>query len=992
MVFGEEADGTVPPLMAFGDYVLLEELGRGAMGVVYQARQKSLNRTVAVKMLLAGEYAPPDARKRFQLEAEAAARLKHPGLVAIYEVGEDDGVPFFSMEFVDGPTLSAAVRKKPMEPLAAARLLRDVALAVQHAHEEGIVHRDLKPGNIMLDASSRPRVTDFGLARRIGEDSTLTRTGQILGTPSFMAPEALDGSDGSGVAGDIYSLGAILYDLLAHRPPFVGATIEAVLVALRTVDPVPPRRLSPAVPRDLETVCLKCLEKDPRRRYASAAELADELGRVLEGLPIAARPLSGAARAWRWCRRHPAVALLTACLVLAVVGGFAGVLTQWRRASTARDAMERERYFADIQAASLLVDQGDITAALRVLDSWLPATGKNDQRGFEWFFVRARCRPDTLYAGDVPLEWTCTSLAWSPDGKLVISGDQEGAPRLWDATNGHLLGELAGASRAWSVGFFDSDTAWATDNGAREVRFFDTRTRKLIPGRAMPGLQATLSPTKRWWATQPHHPFDDFKRGGPVRVFDGATGAEIATVHPDGWRPAFSPNEKFLAVAGSSRDVHLYNTKTWQPAGGPLITDNWVRSLAFSPDSTQLAATDWSGQVYVWDLQQREWAARRFFGPEHALWDVLFSPDGDSLIAAGSDRTIWFWNVRTGAPRGRLHGHEDEVWALALSPDGMKLVSGGKDRKVLFFHAAPQTSSPQQFVPQETHATPHFSSDGRIFAATRNNAPGNVLYDLPAWQPRSVRFEHHTALRGFAPDGAVLQLSPAAPALLWLDSASGRELATLPLPFPESAYTSGSGYQRNAACLSPGGRYFAAISGGAPSTSVVVDVPGRKILTSFSTLPVDVCAPALSADGHWMAVAQGQRVRLHDLLTGKARDLPTTGHDASKSLVFSADGTLLATGGEDGFVNLYQTSDGSLSGMFKGHPESINALAMVPGRPGEILCLGGGELRLWRTDTRRLLSRRPVPHAVDDLVISADGRFIVINLEGDKAEVIELGE
>lgn len=291
-----------PTLGPFGDYELLDEVARGGMGVVYRARQRGLDRVVAVKLILAGHLAAEADVERFLIEAKAAAKLDHPGIVPIYDVGIQEGQHYFSMAFIDGPSLAARVAKGRLDVREAAELIAQIAEAVHYAHERGVIHRDLKPGNILLDGNSRPRITDFGLAKQTDGDSQLTATGQALGTPSYMPPEQASGRGEIGPAADVYSLGAILYAVLTARAPFEGSTVVDTILQVLEREPESPRQLNDQVPADLETICLKCLEKEPEARYASAAELAEDLQRYLRGEPISARSLSGWGQLMRWRR------------------------------------------------------------------------------------------------------------------------------------------------------------------------------------------------------------------------------------------------------------------------------------------------------------------------------------------------------------------------------------------------------------------------------------------------------------------------------------------------------------------------------------------------------------------------------------------------------------------------------------------------------------------------------------------------------------------
>src|SRR5216117_2204133 len=321
---GKKATRAAELLGELGDYELLEEIGRGGQGVVFRARQKSLNRTVALKVISLGQWASKAHLKRFRLEAEAAASLDHPSIVPIYEVGERDGSCYFSMKFVEGGQLDEVVKRAPMPMLQAVELIAKVARTVHYAHEHSILHRDIKPGNILLDAKGEPHLTDFGLARLIETESTVTRTLEVLGTPSYMAPEqAVGNNDAVSSVTDVYGLGAVFYQLLTGQPPFAGGTTYETIKLLLDTEPRQPRVLNPKIDRDLSTICLKCLEKDPKRRYSSALALAEDLEHWLKHEPIQARRTGILARGKRWVRRNPTSALLAASLIaLAAAAGW----------------------------------------------------------------------------------------------------------------------------------------------------------------------------------------------------------------------------------------------------------------------------------------------------------------------------------------------------------------------------------------------------------------------------------------------------------------------------------------------------------------------------------------------------------------------------------------------------------------------------------------------------------------------------------------------
>jgi tetratricopeptide (TPR) repeat protein len=376
------------PLLAFNDYELLEEIARGGMGVVYRARQLSLNRPVAVKLMLGGHLANTAGMQRFRVEAETAAQLHHPNIVAIHEVGEHEGQPFFSMELVAGRNLAQVVRDEPLPSRKAAAWLKTIAEAVQYAHSRGVLHRDLKPSNILIDENDQPRITDFGLAKRLNDsqlstpDPQLTLTGQVLGSPSFIPPEQAAGQkDAIGPASDVYSLGAILYHLLTGRPPFVAETMTATLRMVAETEPVSPRLLNTSVPRDLETICLKCLEKEPSRRYLTAQALAEDLNRFLRNEPILARPAGVGLKVHRWCLRNKPLAIAgTALLALLLVVAIGSPIAALR--------INRERQQAESNGRRAQIEAAKSRRVASFLEDMLLSAGPSVARGRDATIIR----------------------------------------------------------------------------------------------------------------------------------------------------------------------------------------------------------------------------------------------------------------------------------------------------------------------------------------------------------------------------------------------------------------------------------------------------------------------------------------------------------------------------------------------------------------------------------------------------------------------------
>jgi serine/threonine protein kinase len=480
--------------MVFGDYDLLEEIARGGMGVVYRARQRSLDRTVALKLILDSQLATRELVHRFRAEAAAAAALQHPNIVAIHEVGVHDGNHYFSMDYVEGQNLAQRVGSQPLPAKKAARYLKVIAEAIHYAHEQGILHRDLKPSNVLVDAATdQPRVTDFGLAKRLDGESSLTLSGQVLGSPHFMPPEqAGDQSGKIGRTSDVYGLGGILYFLVTARPPFQGDSLEATISQVLHTEPVPPRLLNPTVPRDLETICLKCLNKEPGRRYPTA----EDLSHLLNSEPILARPTTRFERGWRWCRRKPAFASVLAIasvllLTLAIGGPIVALNIQ-----SARQIAETHLYGADINMVQTALADADLIHARELLDRHRPAPGQRDQRGFEWRHLWSLCQGDQTFALE-PLIKDPRHVVFSHDGHLLAAGKPYGKTSVvWDLATKAVVKTLPVGGRPVAFDPKGPLLITAGDNGLKRWNT-DTWEEKYL-GPIHKEASAVFSPDNRW--------------------------------------------------------------------------------------------------------------------------------------------------------------------------------------------------------------------------------------------------------------------------------------------------------------------------------------------------------------------------------------------------------------------------------------------------------------------------------------------------------------
>jgi WD40 repeat protein/tRNA A-37 threonylcarbamoyl transferase component Bud32 len=736
--------------VAVAGYELLEEIGRGAMGVVYKARQVRLNRAVALKMILSAEYAGPQELARFKAEAEAVARLQHPNIVQIFEVGEADGRPYFTLEYVDGVSLDKALDGTPQPPPQAARLVETLARAVHHAHEHGVIHRDLKPANILLSRvedrgplvpsildprSSVPKVVDFGLAKTLSGSQGPTQSGAVLGTPSYMAPEQAQGKGKEvGPAADVYALGAILYELLTGRPPFLAATPLDTILQVVADEPVPPARLQPKLPRDLDTVCLKCLQKDPTRRYASAADLAEDLRRFQAREPILARPAGVGERLGKWARRRPAVAALSAAVVLVTAAAFALVTAallhaddQRRQAEgrgkllaeandylvrvqqqltaaelEARDQAEQAResaYFSDVALAQQLWRGNDVAAARRAL-----LRCPEDLRRWEWHYLLRQCGVARASC-EVPAP-VVAGLRVSPDGRRLALTDLLNRLRFYDAEG---LSELPQPPPPPGGGAphepaFSPDGRQLARVARQGVALLDAESGRVEREVVLPGFRPLavaytgsrlLAAGFREVGSYEFHTLEvwDVLEGRKTASLPGFQGPRDAGLHVS--QVVLGLEGKLVAAlaveagvrrlqGGALRELRRgrpsghSQLKVWNVQAGNAalprrfaVPDDGFAQVAVSRDG-RLAYAD-GALVHEGSLAEDGLQILR--GHQKDVHGLAYSPDGKTLATGSADRSVKLWDVEAGVERFTLRGHDDPVLRVAFSPDGRRLYS-----------------------------------------------------------------------------------------------------------------------------------------------------------------------------------------------------------------------------------------------------------------------------------------------------------------------------
>jgi WD40 repeat protein len=992
----------------FGDYELLEEIARGGMGVVYKARQVSLNRIVALKMILAGQFASAVEVQRFHTEAEAAANLDHPNIVPIYEVGDHEGRHYFSMKLIAQGSKFSRDPKGSADQRQAARLIATVARAVHYAHQHGIIHRDLKPANILVDEKGQPHITDFGLAKRLASPNpeagvNLSQSGAIVGTPAYMAPEQAAGKKGLTTAADVYSLGAILYELLIGKPPFVGPTTLDILLQVMEQEPTPPRHVQPGIERDLETVVLKCLEKDPARRYLSAEALANDLERWLQGEPIEARAAGRLERAWKWARRKPAQAalvttVLAATAALLVVGvvfnahlqvarteidkqkaevtkvqGEAAVnlADANQRLTQAKFVQRQTNYFSDLDRAHRELKANYPLRASDILDKYVDS----DLRGWEWHYLRRQCQRE-LYT--IPGGINC--FAWSPEGKVVAVGAGVSGPVvLRDDVTGKSVRTLSNPDLEWGASgiVFDKEGKRLACWGFKGVSLWDVPRSKMLHKWNGPSMRSPLAlrPDGRQLASA----FEDDSAGVDFRtdrevisLWDSDSGQltkSLKFTFPAGYRSqpeglqggsaatalAYSPDGKVLAVGTVHGHVIFWNSDTFEQLGAVAV-GRLIRALAFDPGGTMLCAGHVDSHISLLRVDARsQWGK---LGGVHLGQDagevylLAADPRGGRFLSASNDRVIRLWQVR-GNELDLLSawsGHETYVTGLAFSPDGTRFASMDTNFEW------DTTSTPSVVVR---------SAPIKIWDATALDVPSNgwppnltkVLYDcVPSPDVKYLATRRRTELPA-AP------VQPASESIVELcDASSGKVLWEV----TRGHKWQGSPWWQGVLAFSPDSQRLAMADG--PSdrsedyTVSVWDMASRKKVLQLNKAGEEVL---FSPDGRWITTMTLRDGAIHfwDAATGKRAfshqpskkyDHPPQYNQYGVVLAFTPDSRFLAVG--SGML-LEVRADGLKEAHTFDFPKRGNCLAISPN--GRYLATSAepGEVDVWDLEERKLLQK-----------------------------------
>jgi WD40 repeat protein/tRNA A-37 threonylcarbamoyl transferase component Bud32 len=1022
-----------PPPVAMptrvGDYDVIGEIGRGGMGVVYRARHRRLGREVALKMLLRGIYAEPEEKARFRAEAEAVARLQQPNIVQLYEFGEHDAGdgqlrPYFTLEFVDGESLSARLAGRPLPPRQAAAWVEIVARAVQFAHEHGVVHRDLKPSNILLAADGQPKLCDFGVAKLLTGSDLKTLSGAVLGTVEYMAPEQAAGDAAVGPPADIYALGAILYASLTGRPPFQGTNSLLTLEQVRQQEPVAPRLLVPQVPRDLNTICLKCLQKKSASRYPSAAALAEDLRRFLAGEPIIARPVTTWERAWKWARRRPALAALLALSLAVITIGFPAATALWLKADRARESADRARdqlegavYAGNTALADHAYQDTEVEVARDLLAHCLPEPGRPDRRNWEWWYLNRLCRSDLLPDlghSDHPDHWVY-ALAIHPDGHTLVSavglpyGSWAGRPlnasevtpgeiRVWDVQTGKRLATLKGHSGSLRAAVFSPDGRWlVTGSDDGRVKLWDGHTfadRGDLPAEDGRASALTFTSDGRYLIV---------RTLAAVAVWDVVARSRRAiyssaqpNVHPV---LAIDPDGRVVIAekVGADRSALVrLDVESGREVDRQIQTEP-VYALAFSRDGRFRAIARGDKRVQLWDATGAH-LLRSLAGHTNEITVLAFCADG-RLASAGDDRTIRIFDPESGREVCQYRGHTIGVQSLAVSADGRWLASGDKSGsiKVWNLQRDPRGVSFPGVVGRGEYLDDlAFSADGQSILVVADQAGETDVHNLARWDAATGRLQGRHTLNARDPkeswhriyaisgDGRRLagaDWSGLRTAAIF-DVADGRKLATVR---SQDVQITSVALDRTAARISFGGWKKTPTSDAATSHSVSAELvvadatTGEEVYRPILPPGTIITPVAISPDGRRVASAIREAIVVGDNLTraptasvmiwtvpdlpgAKAPNPITLEGPFDGSIVclsFNVEGDRLAAAGVDNTVRVWDANTGRPAFAAIRDSRPATGLAFSPDGRRLAATSMDGLVRLWDArNGERLLTLR----------------------------------
>jgi eukaryotic-like serine/threonine-protein kinase len=967
-------------------YQILHELGRGGMGVVYLARQDRLNRPCVLKMILGGARAGSEATARFLAEAEAVARLQHPNVVRIHHIGEADGLPFFELEYVDGGSLDQRLDGGPWPAKRAATLIEALARGVAEAHRLGIVHRDLKPGNVLLAADDTPKVTDFGLAKSLAADSGLTRTDSIMGSPSYMAPEQAEGKAKEvGLLADVYALGAILYELLTGRPPFRGSTILATLEQVKTAEPVAPSRLVPGVPADIETIALKCLQKEQGKRYDSATALADDLRRFLGDEPIVARPVPFWERGWRWCRRHPAPAGLTAAVVVVTTFGLCGVLWQWGEAVQARNDAVRASDLASRRAVAegKARQEAETTVVDMYATSGISAGDQGDfGRAALWFANAARRAsgdPDRRLANIIRAQ-TWSRRAVSPIAAVVVDGSLPGGLDVHPGGR-HMITKTVINDTSRDM----SNTLW------------DLETERSIP---FPGGHA-------------HAPAAVWSPDGSALAVGGADGDVVVVRFPSGEGAtrvkfpgrirllSFCADGRFLAIAGGN-SARVWDVQSHVFATPELVHPAAVTTLAFHPIGRFLATgcADHQARVFAvpGETAVPKWPPVRHL--HNAMGTIFFSEfcspplfvdGGRGVVTYGGSGSLTCRATDTGAEIRTFESTESSgrVVETDLSPDGRYLaVVSFQWPVVRIFEVATGRPVGPGLEHKNTVFSAAFSPDGRMLltGSTDNTAR---LWSVPSGEPLARPLDLHRSINvvAFAPDGRSMATQDRELVRLWSLPKEGLATARLPLDgkgsfaaqSPDGVFTIATGMTFPPSRVLRSTRALHVATGRPAGPSLR---PGGLIVDAAFSPDARSVATLSARDGQ---SPEGQDVVVWDWESGRRRwraELPSE----PRSLSFHPDGRRLAVLCGDGELLVFDAAAGREARRWQAHdPEPAhhwvnNGQVRFSPDGRSVLTWGmGNNVGVWDAETGRP-RYAPLRHRdkCHDLQFSPDGRSMAL--------------